>query len=349
MKAIQVGRRQIGGGAPCFIAAEAGINHNGSLELAHRLIDAAADAGADGLKFQNYRTEDFIPDRSLLYEYISQGQTVVESQFDMFKRCELSPDDLGDLAAHCRERGIVFFSTPSSEEGLEALVRAGAGLLKNGSDYLLNLDLVRAMARTGLPTVLSTGMATLDEIDTSVAAFRDAGGEDLVLLHCTSAYPTPPDEVHLRKLATLRERYGCPVGLSDHTEGIVAAVASAALGSVFLEKHFTLDRTLAGPDHRFSSDPAELAAIVDGVRLAERSLGHAEVGPAAAELVARAEYRLSCVSARPLPTGHRLERADIAFRRPGHGLAPTEADRLAGRVLVAAAAAGHVFGEDDLA
>ena len=348
MSAVRVGVRQIGGGAPCFVAAEAGLNHNGDLALAHRLIEAAADAGADGVKFQNYRTEDFLQDTSLMYEYDSGGETVVESQFQMFKRYELPASALAELCAHCAERDVTFFSTPTSEEGVEELVRAGATLLKNGSDYLLNLDLVRAMARSGLPTVLSTGMATLDEVDTAVGAFRDAGGSELVLLHCTSAYPTPPDEVHLRKLATLRARYGCPVGLSDHTDGIVAAVASAALGSAFLEKHFTLDRSLAGPDHRFSADPAELRALVAAVRLAERALGDAEVGPTAAELVARSGYRLSCVAAQALPAGHRLERSDVAFRRPGDGIAPPEADRLAGRVLVHAVAAGHVFGGEDL-
>jgi len=349
MTAVHAGKRQIGGGAPCFIAAEVGLNHNGDLALAHRLIDAAADAGADGVKFQNYRTEDFLPDRTLTYEYVSSGTTVVESQFVMFKRCELDPAALADLAEHCRARQVSFFSTPTSEEGVEELVRVGATLLKNGSDFLLNVDLVRAMARTGLPTVLSTGMATLDEVDASVAAFRDAGGTQLVLLHCTSAYPTPPDEVHLRKLATLRDRYRCPVGLSDHTDGIVAAIASAALGSAFLEKHFTLDRSLPGPDHRFSSDPAELRALVDATRLAERALGVAAIGPTDAELTARASYRLSCVAARPLPAGHILGRDDIAFRRPGDGVAPPEVALLTGGTLVRAVAAGHVFSIDDLA
>lgn len=349
MTAVRCGARQIGGAAPCFVAAEVGLNHNGDLELAHRLIDAAADAGADGVKFQNYRTEDFLQDAALMYEYESAGTTVVESQFEMFKRCELPAGVLADLSAHCAERNVEFFSTPTSEEGVEELVRVGATLLKNGSDYLLHLDLVRAMARSGLPTVLSTGMATIDEVDLAVAAFRQAGGTGLVLLHCTSAYPTPPDEVHLRKLATLRARYGCPVGLSDHTDGIVAAVASAALGSAFLEKHFTLDRNLAGPDHRFSADPAELRALVTAVRLAERALGEAEVGPTAAELGARSGYRLSCVAAHPLPAGHTLEPKDVAFRRPGDGIAPPEVDRLAGRVLVHAVAAGHVFAGEDLA
>ncbi len=165
MSTVLIGTRLVGSGEPCFVAAEIGINHNGDLALAHRLIDAAADAGVDAVKFQNYRTEDFISDRSLTYEYISQGATVVESQYEMFKRYELSPGALCALREHCDRRGIVFFSTPSSEAGIADLVRAGAPVLKNGSDCLVHLPLIRAMGRTGLPAILSTGMATLAEID----------------------------------------------------------------------------------------------------------------------------------------------------------------------------------------
>jgi N-acetylneuraminate synthase/N,N'-diacetyllegionaminate synthase len=226
MTQINIGGRTIGRGAPCFIAAEIGVNHNGDVALARRMIDAAADAGADAVKFQNYRTEDFISDRSLTYEYVSRGKTVVESQFDMFKRCELRPEDLAALARHCEKKGVVFFSTPTSEAGIADLVRAGAPLLKNGSDYLVHLPLIRAMARSGLPTVLSTGMATLAEIEDAVIAFREAGGRDLVLLHCTSAYPTADADAHLRKIPTLATAFGCPVGFSDHTWGTVAAVGA---------------------------------------------------------------------------------------------------------------------------
>ncbi len=347
MKALRLPDRSLGPGHPALLVAEVGINHNGDLDLARRCIDAAAEAGADAVKFQNYRTEDFVPDRSLTYSYVSAGKPVVESQYEMFKRCELTREGLAELALHCAKRAVLFFSTPTSEEGVQDLVHLKAPLLKNGSDYLQNLPLIRVMASTGIPTVLSTGMATLAEIDDAVRAFRGAGGTELVLLHCTSAYPTPPPDVHLRKIATLAAAFDCPAGFSDHTEGIVAAVGAVALGACFIEKHFTLDRDLPGPDHRFSSTPAEFAELVRSVRLLEANLGQAAVGPTAAEAEARESYRLSCVAARELPGGHRLEQADLAFARPGTGLPPAAGHWLVGHVLTRQVPAGKILEPDD--
>jgi len=348
VKAVRVGNRLIGAGHPCFLVAEVGINHNGDLDLAHRLIDAAAESGADAAKFQSYRTEDFVIDRSIAYEYISQGQRVVEKQYDMFKRYELSPTALVELREQCERRGLIFFSTPTSEEGVKDLVRVGVPLLKNGSDYLPHLPLIRAMARTHLPTVISTGMGTLAEIDDAVNAFRDAGGRDLVLLVCTSSYPAPPEDAHLRRIPSLGAATGCPVGLSDHTDGIIAAVGAVALGACMIEKHFTLDKNLPGPDHRFSADPAELRALVQGVRTLEKSLGQSTIGPTQSERLGRRDFRLSCVAARDLPIGHCLGESDIAFRRPGSGLPPKAQEWLLGRRLARSIAAGHVFLPEDL-
>ncbi|MGA2019075.1 MAG: N-acetylneuraminate synthase family protein [Candidatus Sulfotelmatobacter sp.] len=349
MRVVRIGQRWVGEGQPCFLAAEVGINHNGDMDLAHRSIDAAADAGADAVKFQNYRTEDFISDRSLTYEYVSQGKAVVEPQYDMFKRCELAPEKLLELREHCDRRGVVFFSTPTSEKGVQDLIEVGAPLMKNGSDYLVHLPLIRAMARTGLPTVISTGMATLDDVKDAVEAFRVAGGRDLILLHCTSSYPTPPEDVHLRKIAALSAAFDCPVGLSDHTDGIIAAIGSVALGACMIEKHYTLDKNLPGPDHRFSATPDEFRALVDAVRILEESMGEAELKPAASEELTRRDSRLSCVAARELPAGHRLVDADIAFKRPGFGFAPKELDRLVARELVKDVPPGHVFSAEDFA
>jgi N,N'-diacetyllegionaminate synthase len=337
-------RRQIGGGAPCFIAAEIGLNHNGDVRRAHAMIDAAAAAGADGVKFQNFRTEDFIGDRSITYEYATaSGTTVEESQYEMFKRHELPASAWPELRDHCEERGVTFFSTPTSEQGVEALVELGSPLLKNGSDYLGHLPLIEAMARTGITTILSTGMATLEEIRTAVAAFREAGGDALVLLHCTSSYPTPAEDVNLRQIPTLAAEFGCPVGLSDHTDGLVAAVGVVALGASMIEKHFTLDRALSGPDHRFSAGPEELHALVDAVRTAELNLGTAEVGPAPSEIHGRSEFRLSCVAATHLAAGHELRPDDIAFRRPGTGVPPSEKASLVGKRLLRDVGAGEAL------
>lgn len=333
MRPVDLGTRLIGPGEPCFIAVEVGLNHNGDVQTAHQMVDVAADAGVDGVKFQNFRTEDFVSDRTVTYEYVSQGATVCESQYEMFSRYELPDSAWKELRDHCRERDVVFFATPTGETSLQQLVDLDVALMKNGSDYLVHLPMIRAMAASGVPTVLSTGMATLEEIDDAVEAFRDAGGHDLVLLHCTSSYPTPAAEVHLRKIPELVARFDVPVGLSDHTWGTVAAVGSVALGSCFLEKHFTLDKNLPGPDHRFSSDPEELRQLVSAVRTIEANLGESAIGPTPSEQAGRRDFRLSCVASRPLDVGHRLTRDDVVFRRPGTGLPPKEVDRLIGRVV----------------
>ena len=346
---IRAGMRTIGADSPCFIAAEIGINHNGDLDLARRMIEAAARCGADGVKFQNYRTEDFLSDRTLVHRYTSRGREVVESQFEMFKRCELSPGALRELAGTARDCGVEFFSTPTGSEGIAELLDAGATLVKNGSDFLTHLELVRGMARCGLPTVLSTGMATLAEVDAAVAAFCEAGGTELVLLHCTSSYPTAPTDVHLRKLPELARRYARPAGLSDHTLGIHAALGAVALGAVFVEKHFTLDRDLPGPDQSMSCDPDELRALVAGVRELESMLGCSDIGPTAAEAASRASFRLSCVARHDLDAGSKLEPASIAFRRPGTGLPPAAIDRIAGCTLARPVRRGAVFVPQDFA
>ncbi len=349
MKPIAAGKtRKIGTGQPCFLVAEIGINHNGDMELAHREIDAAAGSGADAVKFQNYRAEAFVSDRSLTYEYISQGKTVIESQYDMFKRCELRPESLRELRQHCEERGVVFFSTPMDEEGVDELVHEGVTLLKNGSDCLGHLPLIRCMARTGLPTVISTGMATREDIDDAVQAFRDFGGRDLILLHCTSAYPTPAADVNLRKIPALAEAYNCLVGFSDHTDGIVAAVGAVALGACFIEKHFTLDKNLPGPDHRFSADPREFRDLVDAVRFLETALGTADVGFTPSEAVNRREARLSCAARHDLSAGHILTTSDIAFQRPGTGLPPKMIAELVGKQLTRDVRSGSLFEVADL-
>lgn len=333
MSMVRIGESLVGDGQPCFIGAEIGINHNGDIDLAKQMIDAAAEAGADSVKFQNYRTEDFVSDRTLTYEYISKGRKIVESQYDMFKRCELKRDVLAELKAYCDGQGILFHSTPTSAEGLADLVAMGVAVLKNGSDFLGNLPLIRAMGESGLPTVLSTGMGTPDEIETAVETFCSTGNNRLVLLHCVSVYPTPPESVHLRKLWTLAQTFQCLAGFSDHTEGVEAALGAVALGACWIEKHFTLDKSLPGPDHRFSADPCEIKALVDGVRRMELYLGDGRLGYCAAEQYGRDHFRLSCVAARDLAAGHRVCEDDIIFRRPSTGLPPKDAERLVGKTL----------------
>ncbi|WP_420349343.1 N-acetylneuraminate synthase family protein [Pelagibius sp.] len=345
---ITIDKQQIGPRQPCYLVAEIGLNFNGNLDLARTTIDAAKKSGADAVKFQNYVTEDFISDRNLTHEYIENGKTVVASQYDMFKACELSDDDVAALAAYCAENGIGFHSTPTNPQGVRLLADLGVGVLKNGSDYLTNLDLVRAMGEAGLPTVLSTGMATLGEIDDAVRAFRQTGNDSLILLHCVSNYPCDPKDLNLRRIATLRDCFNCPVGLSDHSEGAFAAALAVGLDACWIEKHFTLDKTLPGPDHRFSADPEEFRTMAEGVRIAELALGSAQLGPTESEEDARQGWRLSCVAARDLDARHQLARSDIAFNRPGTGLPPKGADWLVGRSIKGALPKGHVLTPEDL-
>lgn len=348
MTDVLIAGRRIGRDHPALLIAEVGINHNGDMALARRSIAAAAAAGADVVKFQNYRTEDFVQDPTLTLEYPGPNGQIVERQVDLFKRCELQPGQLGLLAECAREHGVMFMSTPTSAEGVRDIVHAGGPALKNGSDYLGHLPLIEDMARTGLPTILSTGMATMADIDRAVTAYRAARGQGLVLLHCVSSYPAPMQDVNLRRIPALAAVFGCPVGFSDHTEGTTAALGAIALGACVIEKHFTLDRSLVGPDHRFSSDPAEFTALVKAVRGLEAALGESAVKPTAAEERGRREYRLSCIAARDLRTGDRVRPTDLVFRRPGTGLAPHLAGLIVGRRLARDVPSGHVIQAEDL-
>lgn len=345
--AISIGDRLVGPGHPVFVVAEIGINHNGDMGLAREMIDAAAEAGADSVKFQNYRTEDFIADRSETYTYLSQGKPVVESQYDMFKRFELSRDQIAALAEHCRKRGVIFHSTPTGLDGLRDLLDIGVPVLKNGSDYLSHLDLIQAMGETGLPTVLSTGMAEMSEIEDAVAAFRATGNDKLILLHCTSAYPTPAEDVNVSRVTTLQETFHCLSGFSDHSEGMVAAVLSVAFGACWIEKHFTTDRALPGPDQHLSMDPAELTALMKAVRIAERQIGDPAIRIASSEREGRDRFRLSCVAARDLPKGAVIDEGAIVYRRPGTGIQPKHAALALRRRLKRDVLAGHVFRLED--
>jgi N,N'-diacetyllegionaminate synthase len=338
---IKVGNKFIGNGAPCFVAAEIGINHNGDMDLAFKTIDAAVEAGADAVKFQNYYTEDFILCKDLTYTYNSQEKERTETQFEMFKRYELSFEQIKQLKEYCDKKGVIFFSTPTSKRGIDDLIRLKTPLLKNGSDLLVNLDIIKDMARTNIPTIISTGMAKLSEIDDAVRAFENAGGKELVILHCISSYPTPADQVNLNKILSLQKAFGYPVGFSDHTLGAVAAIGSVVLGSCFIEKHFTLDKTLPGPDHHFSSDLQELKDLITGIRIIEKNLGSSKLEPTISEEHGRKSYRLSCVLNKNLMEGAIIKKEDIAYSRPSSGLSPKLSYLIIGKKVIRSMSVGE--------
>lgn len=325
------------------VVAEIGINHNGDLNLAKESIEAAAQAGAHAVKFQNYKTEDFIGSKDLTLTYESQGRMVVESQYDLFKRCELTRDNLIELSEYTASKNIMFQSTPTSLEGIEDLKLARSPVLKNGSDFLTNHRIIRAMGESGLPTVLSTGMATLAEIDEAVRIFTSTGNTELLLLLCTSSYPTSPEEVNLARLDSLRTAFMCPIGFSDHTIGSTAAVGAVVKGARWIEKHFTLSHDLPGPDHWFSMMPDDLTKLVSDISDAEKMVGYSAIGPTKSEIEGRELFRLSCVATTQLSAGHQLRPEDIAFKRPGTGLPPVYESLLVGRIVTREILAGELF------
>ena len=324
-----------------FVVAEIGINHNGDMNLAKELIIAASEAGADSVKFQNYKTEDFINDKNLKLEFELNGKKIIKSQYDIFKKCELNRDKLLQLKELSDSLDLVFHSSPTSVQGLEDLKSIGCKIIKNGSDYLTNLRLIRAMGETGLLTVISTGMSTYSEIDLAVRTFRETGNQKLLLLHCTSAYPTKPEEVNLNRINTLREEFNVDVGFSDHTNGITASVGAVMFGATWIEKHFTLSKELPGPDHWFSMNPKELISLVDSIRHAERLIGSGHISPTKSESISRKEFRLSCVASKNLEIGTILSKNDIEFKRPGNGIPPSLENNLLGKRLNYPLKKGH--------
>lgn len=314
------------------------MNHNGDPALAESMVRAAHEAGANAVKFQTFRAERLISSRS-----VSRRGDADPVAF--YRRFELPWSAYPDLIALGRELGILVASTPFDEDAADMLAGLGVPFMKIASGDLTHLPLLRHVGRLGLPVVLATGMGTMDEIS---AALEAIGHRDVTLLQCTSAYPCPPDAVDLRAMVALGERFGLPVGLSDHTEGIGAAIAAAVLGATMIEKHFTSDRTLPGPDQKMSMDSEGWRTMTVAVREAVAALGSAEKTVRPAEAGTRGPARRSLVVVRLLPAGHRLEREDIDCKRPGTGLPPAALESVIGRRLTRDVEADEILREEDL-
>ncbi len=306
-----------------YIIAEAGVNHNGRFELAKQLIDAAVAAGADAVKFQTFIPEKVVSVFAEKAAYQKASTGAQESQLDMVRKLWLSYDSFRALAAYCREKGIQFLSTPFDLPSLDFLLSLEMPLIKIPSGEITNLPLLLAAARAKKPVILSTGMSDLDEIAFARDTLLQNGCPSVSLLHCNTEYPTPFEDANLRAMDTLRARFGGPVGYSDHTLGIEAPVAAAALGAQIIEKHFTLDRTMEGPDHSCSLEPDELAAMVRSVRHIELALGSGVKAPSASERKNMAIARKSIVAARAIKAGERFDETNLDVKRPGDGVSPT--------------------------
>jgi len=332
-----------------FVIAEAGVNHNGDLGLARALVDVAAAAGADAVKFQTFTADGLVTRTAPTAEYQQRALGTAASQHAMLSALELSPAAHEALWAHCASRGIEFMSTPFDVESAHYLKRLGVKRLKISSGDVTNLPMLEVVGGLGLPVILSTGMADLDEVEAAVATLRASGLTDLVILHCVSNYPADPSLTNLRAMDTLAQRFGVPVGLSDHSPGLAVAVAAVARGATCIEKHFTVDRSLPGPDHQASLLPDELSALVRSVREVERALGDGVKRPVPSELPIRLVARKSLVTGRDLPAGTVLRREDLVILRPGTGLPPSALPRVVGRRIARAVAADSPLTEDMLA
>ena len=324
------------------IIAEIGVNHNGSIEQAHKLIDAARACGADMAKFQTFSADRLASRGTPKVPYQLRTSDPKETHHAMLKKLELSAEANAELKTYCELVGIEFCSTPYSVEDAVFLYELGLRVFKVASADLVDRTLHEFIAGTGRECILSTGMATLEEVETALQIYDQCSARSKVtLLQCTSAYPTDPSDANLLVMQTLRKRFNCRVGYSDHTQGNECAIVAAALGASVIEKHFTLDKTLPGPDHAASATPDELAQFVQSVRLVERALGDGVKRITDSEKTMRAVSRKSIVAKRNLTEGHVLRLEDITFQRPGTGISPMEYPELLGKVLLSNVATGE--------
>lgn len=322
--------------ARTYIIAEAGVNHNGSLELAFRLVDEAKAAGADCVKFQTFKAERIVTASSPKANYQLEVTDRAESQFDMLRKLELDRDAFARIQAHCRQVGIDFMSTPYNPEDAELLASLDVDAFKIASGQVVELPFLRQVARYGRRMIVSTGMADMQEVREAVDAIRGTGNNDLVILQCNTDYPSRVEDVNLRAMLTMRDELKVRVGYSDHVPDNHACFAAVALGAEMIEKHFTLDRTMPGPDHSSSLEPAAFRDLVTGIRAVELSLGDGIKRPGDRERANTFGMRRSLVAARELPAGHVLAEADLGFKRPANGLSPKHLDAVVGRRLARA-------------
>lgn len=345
---MHIAGREIGDGAPVFIIAEAGVNHNGDSERAARLVEIAAEAGADAVKFQTFRAEEVVSPDAPKADYQKRTTDQSESQLEMLKRLELSAAVLERLKHVAEAHGILFLSSPFDTWAVELLTEIGVPAFKIASGEITNWPFLSYVAAKGKPIILSTGMSDLAESEQAVGVLREAGCSELALLHCTSDYPADAATSNLRAMHTLSQAFGVPVGLSDHTLGIEIPVAAVALGAKIIEKHFTLDKQLPGPDHKASLDPVELRSMIQAIRNVERALGDGQKRPTPAEMNTRQAARRSIFLRQAVPAGTRISRELLDFKRPGTGIPPSSLATIIGRKTSRSLEVGAMLHYEDM-
>lgn len=330
MEKVNIADRKIGNGEPCFIIAEAGVNHNGKVKLAKKLIDAAKKAGVDAVKFQVFRSNRVVVKTAEKATY-QKRTTSKESQYEMLKKLELTEDEFTKLAAYAQRKNIIFLASAFDKRSVDLLEGLKVPAFKIPSGEITNFPLLRHIARKVKPIILSTGMSTLGEIAGALEVIRGEGADEVVLLHCVSDYPAKVEEMNLRAMNTLRRSFEFPVGLSDHTLGVTIPIAAVALGAAVIEKHFTLDKKLPGPDHKASLEPNELKEMINCIRNVEKALGNGIKRPTKNEEKIKKAVRKSIVARTKIPKGTVITKEMLDFKRPGIGIEPKYLEKVVGK------------------
>ena len=343
MARVEIGGHVVGPAHPCFVIAEAGVNHNGDLDLGRELVRAAASAGADAVKFQTFSADRLVTAAAPKAAYQAERTDPAETQQSMLKHLELGAAEHRELMKECERQGILFLSSAFDEESADLLDELGVVAYKVPSGEITNLPYLRHLAGKRRCLIVSTGMSDMDEVSGAVAAIRETADVPIVLLHCVSLYPAPAEGSNLRAMETMRTAFGVPVGYSDHTEGFAVALAAVALGADMIEKHLTTDRALPGPDHAASLEPADLRTLIAGIRAVESARGDGVKRPLAAEAATAAAARKSIVAATDIPKGSVITQDMLVLKRPGTGLPPGAMAKLIGRRVRIAIEAGSLI------
>lgn len=329
---VKIGNHSVGPGHPCLVIAEAGVNHNGDMRLAHQLIDAAVIARADAVKFQSFVSEELVTSETPKAEYQKKTTSGTNSQYEMLKALELTAENQAELKEHCTEKQILYLCTPYEKSSADILEKIDIAAFKIASTDTTNIPFLKYIAGKGRPVILSTGMSSIEEVEQAYDTLNTAGlNGKIIILHCTSEYPAPIEETNLRSILTMQKVFSCPVGFSDHTAGLVTSPLAVAIGACVIEKHFTLDRSMPGPDHRASLEPDELADLVRNVRQVEAALGDGIKRPMPSELKNKSRMQKSLVAIYPIRAGEIIKPESLTCKRPGIGLSPLWFDRVVGK------------------
>lgn len=314
-----------------FIIAEAGVNHNGDIKIAKKLVDMAVNCGADAIKFQTFKAEESTGIYAEKAEYQKKNDPQKESQLEMIKRLELPFESFKEIQGYCKSKNIIFISTPDGIESLNYLINLDVPFIKIGSTEVTNYEFLKQVGNTGKPIILSTGMSTLGEVEKAIDSIYETGNTNLQLMHCTTDYPTKAEDVNLKAIVTMRDAFKIPVGFSDHTVSNEAAIAAVALGAECIEKHITLDKEMEGPDHKASMTPMEFGEYVKCIRNTKILLGNGIKKPTDSELIMMKNVRRSIVMKENIEAGSILEKKMLTYKRPGYGISPELSDILVGR------------------